>query len=247
MIRKQRDNVVWYEFELLQPFPYVRHGCFPFLNVVSSGPDPTVAENRRQIATALFQSSEGRLIEVNQVHGTDIAIISSNSSPSGTYDAMATSLNNIALLIKHADCQAALFFDPEHRVIASVHCGWKGSVQNIYKAVIARLRDEWGTREQALIVCIAPSLGPCHAEFANWKEELPASFEPFRQEEAFAKASGESHFDFPQISRHQLLSCGIAPSHIEIAEMCTYCHPELFFSYRRDKTIQRNATCIALT
>jgi copper oxidase (laccase) domain-containing protein len=31
-----------------------------------------------------------------------------------------------------------------------------------------------------------------------------------------------------------------------MANMCTYCHPEGFLSYRRDKTTQRHATCITL-
>jgi YfiH family protein len=175
---------------------------------------------------------------MHQVHGTDVAVLSSEASPIGSYDAIATSLRNIALLVVHADCQGCLLFDPKHRVIANVHCGWRGSVKNIYKAAITRLREEWGTREEDLVACISPSLGPCHSEFKNWKEELPASFEAFRLT--------DDHFDFWEISRHQLLSCGLAHSHIEIAGLCTYCHPELFFSYRRDNTSQRNATCIAL-
>jgi YfiH family protein len=240
MIRKQRDTIVWYEFELLQPFPYLRHGCFPSLNVTPSHHDyqHTVLENRRLITTALFGTSYGSLIDMHQVHGADVAILSSSASPVGSYDAMATSLSYNALLVKHADCQGCLLFDPEHHVIAAVHCGWRGSVQNIYQATIAQLRKTWGSREESLIACISPSLGPCHAEFIGWEEELPASFEPFRK--------GNNHFDFWAISRHQLLSCGITPSHIEIAGLCTYCHPELFFSHRRDKTPQRNATCIAL-
>jgi len=240
MIQKQRGTTSWYEFELLQPFPYLRHGCFVSLNVApsSQGDEDAVQENRRLITTALFEPSHSSLVEMKQVHGVDISIVSSPASPINTCDGIATSLPHIGLLVKHADCQGCLLFDPEHRVIAAVHCGWKGSVQNIYKAAVERLKSEWGTREEALIACIGPSLGPCHAEFTNWKEELPPSFESFRR--------GEHHFDFWEISRHQLLSCGISPSHIEIARICTCCHPELFFSYRRDKTSQRNATCIAI-
>ena len=243
MIRKQHGSIVWYEFELLQPFPFLRHGCFTrlsSLNVAfSSGESPsTTKENRRLITAALFEDSPGSLLGVHLVHGADVAIISSSVAPSGTFDAMATSLPQIALLTQHADCQACLLFDPRHRVIANVHAGWRGSVQNIYATTIERLHKEWGTRKQELIACISPSLGPCHAEFKNWEEELPACFTPFQQNGHF--------FDFWEISRHQLLTCGLAPSHIEIAGLCTYCHPDLFFSYRRDKTAQRNATCIAL-
>jgi YfiH family protein len=233
MIRKQQGNLFWYEFELLQPFPYLRHGCFASLKsqLGFQASLPLIKE-------VIFKTDPGSLIDVNQVHGIDTAIISSSSSPLGAYDALATSLPNIGLLIKHADCQSCLLFDPEHRVIGNVHCGWRGNVNNIYKSVIAQLHREWGTRAEALIACISPSLGPCHSEFTNWETELPLSFASYRKEGVY--------FDLWETSFDQLTKCGVPPSHIEIARICTYCHPELFFSYRRDKTSQRNATCIAL-
>lgn len=240
MIRKQANNIFWYEFELLQPFPYVRHGCLPRSSMMNLHlENPTTAQHsRHQMATALFGTSAVCPISMHQVHGTHVTVVSSSSSPVGDSDGLATSLCNIGLIVVHADCQAAVFFDPEHQVIANVHSGWRGSVQNIYKATIERLQKEWGTRPEALIACVSPSLGPCHAEFRNWQEELPPSFVPFRCQ--------GNYFDFWEISRHQLLSCGLIPSHIEMARMCTYCHPDLFFSYRRDKTSERNLTCIAL-
>jgi len=241
MIKRQAGSTVWYEFEILQPFSYLRHGCFQSLNAASAAEgnnQPSIHETRGLIRSAFFGDHQGWLIEMNQVHGANIAVISSPSSPSGAYDGMATALCNTALLVKHADCQACLFFDPEHRVISAVHCGWRGNVQNIYEAAIACLQKQYGTRPEQLLACISPSLGPCHAEFKNWKQEFPSSFEIFRQE--------NDHFNLWQISRQQLLACGLRPFHIEISGICTYCLPDQFFSYRRNKTTMRNATCIAL-
>ena len=243
MIRRQRGPLVWYEFELLQPYPFLRHGCFTSVSSLNTGFSPkedprSIQRNRDLIATTLFENSSGTIIDGHQVHGADVAIVTSSSPLSTPADAMATSLPNIALLIQHADCQAGLLFDPEHRIIAAVHSGWRGSVQNIYKATVDRLKAVWGSCEETLIACISPSLGPCHAEFRNWEDELPSAFIPFRRP--------GNYFDFWEISRSQLLSCGLAPLNIEIASVCTYCHPELFFSYRRTKAHERNATCIAI-
>lgn len=261
MIRRQRGSLVWYEFELLQPFSCIRHGCFTIsssLNLSFSSDDDRalVKHNRDQVLSTLFgrQSSTpsppyprveahhetaSYLIDMHQVHGAEIALINTPFPPILPCDAMATSLSNAALLVKHADCQAGLLFDPEHKVIAAVHSGWRGSVQNIFKASVDRLKAVWGSREEKLLACISPSLGPCHAEFRDWQEKLPPSFAPFHR--------GDDHFDFWEITRSQLLSCGLSPSHIEIAQMCTYCHQDLFFSYRRDKTQKRNGTCIGIT
>jgi polyphenol oxidase len=234
MIKKQIGTIAWYEFEILQPFPYLRHGCFPSLNIANDG-QPETRTNRQMISSLLFGNVP--FIEVNQVHGTDIAIIAS-SPPEGSYDGMATLLCNTPLLIRHADCQACLLFDPEHQVIGAIHCGWRGNVKNFYSAAVSQLRKQYGTKPESLLACLSPSLGECHSQFTNWKEEFPPSFELFRKP--------NDYFDLLQISRHQLLACGLSSSHIEVAGICTYCHPEEFFSYRRDKTSMRNATCIAM-
>ncbi len=232
MIRKQLGTLSWLESELLQPFPYVQHGCF------LCPPSTSTPLSYEQIATALFGSSQTPLIAMQQVHGKNVVILTSPKPPEMPCDGLATALPNIGLCVRHADCQACLFFDPEHRVVANVHSGWQGSVQNIYKEAVERLRDRFETRPETLIACIGPSLGPCHAEFRNWKEELPPSFAPFQCQ--------EEYFNFWEISRHQLLSLGLRSDHIEIAGLCTYCRPDLFFSYRRNKTAERNITCIGM-
>ena len=231
MIRKQCGHTFWYEFDILQGYPSLRHGCFIHPSLYQD-------EQLTEIKAALFGKIAGSVIDANQVHEADVSIVDSTFVNKPVADSLVTSVPNIALLIKHADCQSCLLFDPEHRVIANVHSGWRGSAKNIYRATIEKMHVHWKTRPEALLACIGPSLGPCHAEFLDWEKLLPPSFAPFRR--------ADDHFDFWAISRHQLLSCGLAPLNIEIARICTYCHPEQFFSYRRDKTVQRHATCIAL-
>ena len=54
------------------------------------------------------------------------------------------------LVIQHADCQAAIFFDPVRKAIANVHCGWRGSVCNIYAKTVEKItlpRDIIGNLE----------------------------------------------------------------------------------------------------
>lgn len=260
MLQKKISGLVSFEFELLQAFPHVRHGCFSRKGGTSSSPfdslnvqyfpeeNPlSVIENRLLIQKALHSPSP--LIDLEQVHKTDIAIISSNKEPGdfspertslplGKFDAVITDLQNTCLMIKHADCQACLLYDPEHTVIAAVHCGWRGNVQNIYEKVIEKLSSRWGSSPESLLACVSPSLGPLHAEFTEWEKELPMSFWPFQKE--------PNHFDLWAVAEDQLLKSGIRKSHIEIARMCTYEEKDLFFSFRRDGLTGRNATCILL-
>ncbi|EKE08239.1 MAG: hypothetical protein ACD_17C00269G0001 [uncultured bacterium] len=138
----------------------------------------------------------------------------------------------------HADCQAAIFYDPVHEAIAVIHAGWRGLVQNIYARTLEAMQREIGTQPQNLIVCIAPSLGPDHAEYKNYKQDFPQEFWDFQKE--------PNYFNFWDLSRFQLSSLGILDKNIEIVETCTACHLKDYFSYRREKDTGRHGTVVAL-
>jgi YfiH family protein len=229
MIRKGANSVVWYEFELLQPYSYIHHGTCATPLTPPEQPSP---HHHPSFATC-------PPLGMDQVHGSCVACIDSYVTTQPTADAMMTTLPNLALIVRHADCQPCLLFDPEHRAIGVAHSGWRSSCLNIYQATVASMQSLFGTRPEQLLACIGPSLGPCHAEFLHWRDELPASFEPFR--------CHKDHFDFWAISRHQLQICGLKPEHIEIAQICTRCHPDSFCSNRFNKTSARNVTFISLT
>ena len=61
------------------------------------------------------------------------------------FDAMVTNQQGVGLLIRHADCQAATFYDPVSKAIGNVHSGWRGSKLNIYKKVTNTMGKLYGT------------------------------------------------------------------------------------------------------
>jgi len=153
-------------------------------------------------------------------------------------DGFITKERGIASLIKHADCQACIMYDPIQHIVANIHAGWRGSVQNIYATAIKQLGEQYNSQPENLLVCISPSLGPSAAEFSNYKEELPESMWEFQDR--------KHYFNFWEISRSQLIKCGILPHHIEIAEKCTYSNEEDYFSYRREGLTGRHGTIVLL-
>ncbi len=44
----------------------------------------------------------------------------------------------------------------------------------------------------------------------------------------------KAHLDLRGFNRRQLEEVGIGPARIETVNLCTACHPDLFYSYRRD-------------
>ena len=244
MIRKKQGKIEWLEFEIFADHPELIHGVFLRHGGVSGGPLTSLMPEgepgtRRRILLRIVMRIMQALnmkyfVSGKQVHGDVVAWVKEANQQVGDCDALITDKMNIGLMIKHADCQAAVIYDPVHRALANVHSGWRGNVKNIYRTTVQKMAQSFGSRPEDLLVGISPSLGPDHAEFKNYKVEFPEEFWPFQVR--------PEYFDLWAIARHQFEQCGVLPHHIEIAGICTYANREDYFSYRRDKVTGRHAT-----
>ncbi len=212
------------------------------LNLAYTGDDQpeAVAENRRRLQRAL---SPGRLVFSRQVHGADVAAIrmpvdAGDFPVVATADAMVTDRPGLLLTILVADCQAVLMFDPRRRVVANVHSGWRGSIVNVIGATVTVMRRAFGCHPADILAGVGPSLGPCCAEFRNYRREIPRSLWPYRV--------ADHHFDFWKLSRDQLMAAGLGADRIVSGRICTRCHPERFYSYRAGDRTGRFAAVIGM-
>lgn len=210
-------------------------GRYDSLNVADNvgDRDGAARDNRHLVKKAL---AIPHVLRARQIHGSEIYCLTeplSHDLEVDGFDALITDQAGVGLMIQQADCQAVLLFDPVRQVIAAVHCGWRGSVQNILLRVVAAMTDNYGTVPADLQALISPSLGPCCAEFINYREELPEQFYPFMVQ--------DNYFDFWRISRRQLQDAGLAEERIRAAEICTCC-AEDYFSYRRAGRLSRGVT-----
>ena len=254
------SNLMWvqkkvnhFRYPKLSLHPQLVHGVFtrrgglskaPYhsLNTsyaVGDAPD-NVTGNLKKIKEV---TGANHLIFMNQSHGDGILVLhkgiyrASKKIPSA--DAIITNIPDIALMVKLADCQGVIIFDPKKNVVANVHCGWRGNVQNILKRVVIRMKNDFGCKESHLLAAISPSLGPCCAEFMSHKEIFPDAFKRFMVR--------ENYFDLWAISRWQLESAGLRSGNIEIAGVCTRCRSDLFYSYRGEGKTGRFGAVAMLT
>ncbi|MBI3508804.1 MAG: peptidoglycan editing factor PgeF [Chlamydiia bacterium] len=245
----EKKKPEWLEFDLLEPYPHVIHGVFlrhggvsavPFMSLNLSfdhgDQHDHVKANREVVHKCLGLP---KILYANQNHGAIVhRVTAKNGDKLPMADALFTTEKQMGLAITHADCQAAIFYDPVHEAIGVAHAGWKGSAANIYARLIETMQREVGTQPHQLLVCISPSLGPDHAEFKNYKQELPQDFWSFQPK--------PNYFDFWAISRKQLNGAGVLDKNIEISGLCTFCNNDEYYSYRRDKETGRHATVIGL-
>lgn len=228
------------------------HGIFTRHNGISDPPFDTlnisyavgdqpekVTENIKKIKNIINAKD---VVDINQSHGNGIVVLRQRNSGSHnnaiSADAMITDLPRIALLVKLADCQGTIIYDPYRNVVANVHCGWRGNVQNILERVVIRMKEEFGCEESELLAAIGPSLGPCCAEFISHKDIFPDAFEHFMVQ--------KNHFNLWAVSCWQLQEAGLQAKNIEVAGICTRCRTDLFYSYRGEGTTGRFGTIAML-
>jgi YfiH family protein len=183
-----------------------------------------------------------QLIFMKQTHGDNILALHAGhyqvDSCAVTADAVMTDIPGLGLVVKQADCQAVILFDPKKHVVANLHCGWRGLVQNIVGKAVRRLRTKFGCKQYDLLASIGPSLGPCCGEFMGHGDLFPKEFEQFMPRAHF--------FDFWALTRWQLINSGINDENIELGRICTRCRTDLFYSYRAEGLTGRFATVAML-
>lgn len=247
MLRKKRGSLEWLEFNLFQEFPDVKHAVFLRHGGLSEGPFTSLNagggtgddEKNIDLNRAKMRKHLGckTLVSGKQVHGIQVQLAPLEKG-NEECDGLITQAKNAGLFIKHADCQAVIFYDPIEKAVGCIHAGWRGNIQNIYGQAIAKMRQEFGSKPENIFVGISPSLGPCCGQFIHYEREIPQQFWSFQIRPLY--------FDLWEMARTQLLQAGILPHHLEIAPICTFCNPADFYSYRRDKPTGRNATVVCL-
>jgi len=150
-------------------------------------------------------------------------------------DAIVTREREVVLGIHTADCAPIFLFDARTRARAAIHAGWRGTLGRIAERAFRLMAERFGTRAEDCFAAIGPTIGPCCYEVG------PDVLEPFRREFPYAEAlissptaSGTARLDLVEANVRQLLACSIPRAQIFTSGLCTACHPQLFFSHRRD-------------
>jgi hypothetical protein len=145
-------------------------------------------------------------------------------------DILLADAEDTAVAVRVADCVPILLADPRHRRLAAVHAGWRGTALQVAARAVEAMRAD-GTQADEILAAIGPCIGPCcYAVGTDTAEQLgyPAPAD------AFHRIDGAIHADLALINARQLRACGIPRISIEQHAICTACHPEALFSYRRD-------------
>ena len=200
---------------------------------------PHNVQGNRSILARAFGSKAERLVTVTQVHGTDLLVI---DTPNPDYshflklecDGLITNQPGVMIGVCVADCVPILLLDPEKKVVAALHAGWKGTAGEIGRKGVEALVAIFGSRPGDILAAVGPAIGRCcyevDAQVLEAFRKNGAGLECFDR----LTAPGKWRLDLGAANYRQLLAAGLSETNIETTPLCVSCEHDFFFSYRRD-------------
>jgi hypothetical protein len=192
----------------------VSEGVYASLNLTTgTGDEPQLVEQNRRIACEQLGLDSTRLSFNRQVHSPTVHRAHTRGEPG---DGLWSDEPGLPMLAMSADClPVAIARTDDERALAVVHAGWRG----LSEGVVAAAVDALGAGEKAAV--IGPAIGPCCYEVGPEVAEL---FD--------GDLVVDRKLNLWSAAERALRTAGVA--RVERVDLCTRCHPELFFSHRRD-------------
>jgi YfiH family protein len=196
-------------------------------------------EGNRSTLARTFDLPPHLLLTVRQVHGDDILVIDQPNPDVSHFltvecDAIVTNQPGVLVGVLVADCFPVLLYDPRQQVAAAVHAGWRGAAAGILGRTIAAMQRLFDCRPDELLAAVGPGIGAHRYEVDRPVREAFRAGTGHWTEIAREVALGKWQLDLRKSCQLQLLDAGLQVACIDLAEECTCCHRELFFSHRRD-------------
>ena len=169
-------------------------------------------------------------------HGIDIAIVDefSRGEEKIEVDCLITKSKDVFLFVLTADCLPVILYDPIKGVLALVHLSRINSPQNFIRAVVEKMKSEYGVQPENIIAGIGPCIKKESYIFPS--EELKKVIPDEKVFEGFILDlhDGRKIIDLVGYNVSQLVSAGVRKENIEISEIDTFKNKN-FFSHSRSR------------
>jgi polyphenol oxidase len=177
----------------------------------------------------------GRWIHGRQVHGSTVRVHDAGGPP-GLYlapacDGHVTAAPGALLTVGLADCVGVSLVDPERRVIALLHAGWRGAAAGILRRGIETMAERFLTDPKDLHVHLGPAIcAECYEVGPEVHEAL-----------GLEVPDGPTPVDLRGALAARAEKLGVAADRITVSAFCTKCGDSPFFSHRAGDAARHQA------
>ncbi|KGG17096.1 MULTISPECIES: peptidoglycan editing factor PgeF [unclassified Prochlorococcus] len=195
-------------------------------------------------------NSDMKIHLLNQVHGEKVIIASDASNKKkASADSIISNKSDQSLWLYTADCIPILLADTKKGFVAAIHSGWKGLTLNIIKKTLEKL-EFCGCQRADLIFALGPSISGIHYPVnedivnaflisINANTRYNHNIDLFSFKDCISINNSIPFLDIRKAAKRQLLLEGISSKKICLNSECTYANSNLFNSWRRNQTKNR--------
>jgi YfiH family protein len=181
-----------------------------------------------------LEGKDFRHLFLNQIHSNIVHFIDRIPSNNLNGDALITGLSHLLLVIKTADCLPVLMVEESQKIIAAVHCGWKGTQKRVIERVLKGMEDHYNIQLNSLLVVLGPSIGPeCYEVGKDVRQGFEESGLALEIFQPHPTRKDKYFLDLREANLLQLLSLGVKRENTFNIDFCTYCS-DFLPSFRRD-------------
>jgi YfiH family protein len=186
---------------------------------IGTGDDRARVEENRRLACVAAGVPAATLAFNRQVHSSTVhqARAGARGEPG---DGLWSDEPGVSMLAMSADClPIAVARTDGAPALALLHAGWRGLSGGVVAAGVAALRAE-SAEAPGLAAIVGPAIGPCCYEVGP---EVSSLFD--------LDLTHDRKLDLWSAAERALRAAGV--ERVERVDLCTKCHPDLFFSHRR--------------
>lgn len=185
-------------------------------------------KNRKRLCE-IFDLEFENLIVPHQVHSRNVEWITEVKDLPET-DGAATVDSQFPILLQFADCVPVILFDKTTEAVCVVHAGWRGTASGISSYAANMLANVLNSKTSEIVAAIGPSIGSCcYPTGADVKAKLETTVNTDSKDLVSWK-NDTPHPDLQAFNALQLYEAGVLQ--VDVANRCTSCQSELFYSHR---------------
>ncbi|MCG3760206.1 peptidoglycan editing factor PgeF [Vibrio cincinnatiensis] len=199
------------------------------------GDDPKLVLRNREWVQMMSQMPSSP-IWLNQTHSTKVVEVDRPTKAILDADGLFTASPRVVCSAMTADCLPVLLTNSQGTQVAAVHAGWRGLAGGIVENALQKLTGH-------PLVWLGPAIGTQAFEVGNEVREAFCDHDGDATQ-AFLATSQQGKWlaDMVKLTRLRLAKLGI--DQVYSCDLCTYQHPQQFYSYRREGITGRQASFI---
>ena len=256
----KKENFEYLQFNRLLEFEELVHAFS--LRTYETGfrrREPNNIEKNLQKVYEEFKILPEQILQPEQNHTDNILEFESKEQSDKIIeeeiiDGIVINKPNYATILTAADCMPMLFFDPQNKVIANIHSGWRGTVKKIGVKAVDIMMKKYNSKPENIICCMFPCIHKDHFEVNDdvmnlYKEQFKDECKKYNiiEKTDIRNEKGEEYrIDNIELYRVLLKQVGLLDKNIIDSGICTVCNMDKFYSRRGDKELINTNGLIAM-